>query len=75
MINVTGNYKNSVINTKCEFSESDDTTEYLFECPILQGLIQEKIKAINLESVDNMQELRRIARYIEQVNEIRNKIR
>ena len=29
-------------------------------------------KAINLETVDNMQELRQIARYIDRVNEIIN---
>ena len=58
MINVKDNYKNSEINTKCEFCESDNTTEHLFECPILQRLIQEEMIAINLESADNMQELR-----------------
>ena len=66
MINVKDNYKNSDIDTKCE-----DTTEHLLECPILQRLTQEEMKAINLETVDNMQELRRIARYIERVNEIK----
>ena len=70
MINVKDNYKNSVINAKCEFCESDNTTEHLFECVILQRLTQEEMKAINLESVDNMQELRRIARYSERANEI-----
>ena len=69
MINVQDNYKNSVINTKCEFRESDDTTEHLFKYPIIRRLTKEEMKAINLESVDNMQELRQIARYIERVNE------
>ena len=59
------NNRNSEISTKCEFCENDDTTEHLFECAIPQRLM----KAINLKSVDNMQELRRIASYIEQVNE------
>ena len=67
MINVMDNHKYSEIDTKCE---SDDTTEHLFECPILQRLTQEERKAINLQTVDNMQELRRIDRYIERVNEI-----
>ena len=35
MINVKDNFENSEINTKCEFCESDDTTEHLSECPIL----------------------------------------
>ena len=60
-----GLYKNSEITTKCEFCESDDTTEHLFECPILQRLTQEEMKAKNVLSVDNMQELRLIARYSE----------
>ena len=73
MINVKDNYKSSAINTKFEFYESNDTTEHLFECAILLRLTQEEMKAINFESVDNMQELRRIiARYIEGTNEIRN---
>ena len=61
------NKKNSEINTKCELCVSDDTTEHLFECSILRRLTHEEMKAINLHSVDNMQELRRIARYIERV--------
>ena len=56
-------------NTKCQFSEIDDTTEHLFEHAICQRLTQEEMKAIDLESVDNMRELRRIAWYIEQVSE------
>ena len=74
MINVMDNYKNSYINIKCEFCESDNTTEHLFECPILWRLTQEEMKAINLETVDNMHEVRLIAGYIERVNETRNKI-
>ena len=58
IINVKDNYEKGKINTKCEFCESDDTTEQLFECPILRRLTQEEIKAINLESVDNVQQLR-----------------
>ena len=58
MINVKDNYKNSEINTKCVFCESDDTTEHLFQCPMLQRLTNEGKKTINLETVDNMQELR-----------------
>ena len=58
MINAKDIYKSSEINTKCEFCESDDTTEYLFEFSILKRLAQEEMKAINLESVDNIQELR-----------------
>ena len=68
MINVKDNYQNREIDTKCE---SEDTAEHLFECSILQRLTQEEMKAINLETVDNMQELRQIAWYIEQVNEIK----
>ena len=64
MINVKDNYKNSEIDTKCEFSESEDTTEHLLECSILKRMTQEEMKALNFEIVDNMQELRRIARYI-----------
>ena len=64
MINVKDNYKNSVINIKCDICQSDDTTEYSFDCAMLQRLTQEEIKAINLESVDNMQELK----YIQRVN-------
>ena len=60
MINVKENYKNSEINTKCEFCESDDTTEHLLECPILQRLTREEMTVINIESVDNIQEIRRI---------------
>ena len=45
-------------------SESDTTTEHLFECPMLQRLTKEEMKAINFESVVNIQELRQIARYI-----------
>ena len=74
MINVKDNHKNMEIDTKCQFCESEDTTEHLFECSRLQRLTQEEMKAINLETVDNMQELRQIARYIEQVNEIKNNI-
>ena len=55
-------------------SVSEDTTEHLFECSILQRLTQEEMKAINLETVDNMPELRRRDRHIERVNEIKNKI-
>ena len=44
--------KNSIIDTKCEFCESDDITEHLFECPILQRLTQEEMKAINFETFD-----------------------
>ena len=40
----------------------------------IQRLTQEEMKTIDLESVDNMQELRRIAWYIEQVSEAKNKI-
>ena len=69
MINVKDNYKSSEINTKYEFCESDDITEHLFECSILL-----RLTAINIESEDKIQELRRIARYIERVNEIKNKI-
>ena len=65
MINVRDNYKNSNIDTKCEFYESDSTTENLFECPMLKRLTQEEMKGINLETVDNMQELRRIDRHME----------
>ena len=61
MINFKDDYKNRKIYTKCE---SEDTTEHLFECSILQRLTQEEMKAINLETVDNMQELTQIARYI-----------
>ena len=53
---------------------SDDTIEHLLECPILRRLTQEEMKAINLETVDNMQEVRRIARYIERVNDIKNEV-
>ena len=56
MINVK-NYKNNETNTKFECCESDDTVEHLFACSILQRQTQEDMKAINLESVDNMQEL------------------
>ena len=52
----------------------DNTTEHLFECPILQRLTQEEMKAINFESVDSMQQLRQIARYIEQVNETKHEM-
>ena len=55
MINVKDNYKNSEIDTKCELCESEDTTEHLLECPILQRLTQEEMNVINLETVDNMQ--------------------
>ena len=65
MTNFKDNYKNSEINAKCEFCESDNTTEHLFKYPIIRRLTKEDMKAINLELVDNMQELRRIARYIE----------
>ena len=58
MIHFNDNYKSSEINTKCELCESDDTTEHLCECPILWRLTQEEMKAINLESVDNVQEVR-----------------
>ena len=51
------NHKNREIDTKCEFCDSEDTTEHLLECYILQRLTQEEMKAINLETVDNMQEL------------------
>ena len=64
-----GNNKSIKINTKCEYHESDNTTEHFLKCPIFQKLIKEEMKAINLESVDNMQELGSLARYIEQVNE------
>ena len=65
--------KNREIDTKYEFCESEDTTEHLFECSILQRLTQEQMKVINLETVANMQELRQIARYIERVNQIKIK--
>ena len=71
MINVKDNYKNSEIYTKCEFIESEYTTEHLFECSVLQRLIQEEVKVINFDTVDNMQEIRRTARYIERVDEIK----
>ena len=58
MINAKDKKKNSENSNKCVFCESDDTAEHLFECPILRGLTQGEIKAINLEIVDNMQELR-----------------
>ena len=58
MINVEVNYQSNEINTKRELCESYDTTEHLFQCPILQRLTQEEMKAINLETVDNMQEVR-----------------
>ena len=57
MINVNDNRKNSGINTKCEFCENVDTSEHLFECPILRTLKQEEMKAKNLETVHNMLEL------------------
>ena len=66
--------QNSEINTKCEFYESDNTTQHLSECPILRRQTQEEMKAINLETVDSMQEIRRIAKYIERVNEIKTEI-
>ena len=69
MINAKDNYKNRIIYTKCEFCESEDTTEHLCECSILQRLTREEMKEI--ETVDNMQVLRRIARYIERFNEIK----
>ena len=47
MMNVKDNYKNSKFNTKCDFFESDDTTEHLFECPIFGILTQEEMKSIN----------------------------
>ena len=62
MINDTDNYNNSEIDTKCVFCESDNTTEHLFDRPILLRLTHEEMKAINLETVNNMQELKRIAR-------------
>ena len=71
MINVKDNYKNNEIITKCEFCESYNTTEHLSVCPILQRLTNDEMKAINLESVDSMQELRSIARHSERVNEIK----
>ena len=74
MINVKGNYINSETNTECELCESDDTTEHLLECSVLQRLTKEEMKATNLESVDSMHEIRRITRYIERVNEIKNKM-
>ena len=54
MINANDNYKNSGNNTKYKFCESDDNTEHWFECPIHQRLTKEEMKAIDLESVDNM---------------------
>ena len=68
MVNVKDTYKNSEISTKCELGEIVDTTEHLFECPILRRLTQEEMKVINLESVGNMQEIRQIARYFELIN-------
>ena len=62
------------IDTKCELCESEDTTEHLSECSMLHRLTQEDMKALNLEMVDNMQELRQIAWYIERINEIKHKI-
>ena len=41
------------------------TTLLNTECLMLQRLTQEEMKAIYLETVDNMQEIRRIARNIE----------
>ena len=73
MINAKDNNNNSEINTKCEFCVSDDTTEHMFERPILQKPTQEEKKALNLESVDSKQEIRRIARFSERVNEIKIK--
>ena len=67
------NYDNREIDTKCEFCESEDTTDHLLECHILQRLTQEKIKVIHLEAEDNIQEVRRIAWYIEQINDIKIK--
>ena len=55
MINVMDNYQNREIDTKCEFGESEYTTEHLFECPILQRQTQEEMKLINLEIVDNIE--------------------
>ena len=40
MINVEDSYINSDIDTKCEFGESEHTTEHLFECPMLQRLTE-----------------------------------
>ena len=57
MIEVKDNPQKIEINNKCEFSESEDTADHLF-----QRLTQEEMKAIDLESVDNMQEIRRIIR-------------
>ena len=74
MITVKDNYKNSEIDTKCEFCESENTTEHLFECSIFQRLAQEEMKATNLETVDDKREVRRIVRYIERVDEIQYKI-
>ena len=53
-INAKDNHKNSIVNTKCELCEIDDTTEHLFECTMLQRLTQEEMKVINLESVGSM---------------------
>ena len=74
MINAWDNYKYSVMNTKYEFCEIDNTTEHLFECSVLQTLNKEVKKTENLESIHNMQEVKGTARYIQRVNEIRNKI-
>ena len=74
MIGIKDNYKNREIDPKCELCENVDTSEHLSECSILQRLTQEEMKAKNLETVDNMQELRRIAGYIERVNDIKNRV-
>ena len=44
MINVKDSYRNSEINTKCEFCENDDTIKHLFEFPMIQRLTQEEMK-------------------------------
>ena len=74
IIHVNNKYKNSKNYTKCEFCESDDCTEHLFECAICQRQTQKEMKAKKFESVDNMQEIRRRARYVERDNERKNKI-
>ena len=58
MINVEENNNGCVSSIKCQLCDSDDMSEHLLECAILQRLTPEEMKTAISDLVENMPELR-----------------
>ena len=74
MIKAKANFKNSYSNIQCDMCEEEETTEHILICPKLQKLITYNPGKVNLCDTSNLEQLKRIANYIKQVENIKSQL-